>query len=179
MPSEPTCITLPSSSWSASRRPWPVALVPGTAEDRDPAIRAMNCPIVARSPATRLEESLIDPESWPSHDPDTARRRSEQVSSPAYAGYSGSRQEVVTMIGQNHVPSLVGVSARNNDKMHEIKFFRARTDCFLPQPARLPCTAQSSSQQSMPQLTDSAWHANVNILLHWRVEECDSDVVDT
>ena len=90
------------------------------------------------------------------------------------------RQNVVTMIGQSYVTSLVEVSARNNDKTHEINLMQGAIDCFLPQPARLTCTVQSSPQQNhKPPLTDSTWHANVSLIIHWRVEECDLDVVDT
>ena len=45
-------------------------------------------------------------------------------------------------------PCLMEVRATNNDKVHDVKLHQGAIDCFLPQPARLPCTAQSSPQQS-------------------------------
>ena len=58
---------------------------------------------------------------------------------------------------------------------------RSRSES-CPKPRGSKCKEQphdAPSQSHMPRLTDPAWHANVCLLLHWRVEECDSDVVDT
>ena len=75
---------------------------------------------------------------------------------------------------------MKATSARNNIEMHELKLVQGAIDCVLPQPARLSLAVESSWQQGhMPRLGDSAWQANKYILFHWRVEECDSDVVDT
>ena len=84
------------------------------------------------------------------------------------------------MIGQSHVPRLMEASAKNNDKMHELMLLQGEIDCFLPEPARLSCVVQSSLQQGhVLLLTDSAWHTNIFLLFHHRVEACDSNVMDT
>ena len=114
-------------------------------------------------------------------DLDTSRRSTEQVPRPACPG-TAVHSPTWNPHHDGSEPCLQphGSKSKEQHKDDELKLLLGVIDCFLPQPARLSCAVQSSPQQvHMPSLTDSAWHEFIDLLFHWRVEECASNVVDT